>query len=115
MSSLTPYLHALDGRVRINVPLVKGAPHKAAEIERHLGPLPSIERVAANPVTGNVLIFYDTTRTTVGEIVDALWATGYLRPTPMVTLPSSLPVDLAGLLLRATTEFALQKLITAFI
>jgi hypothetical protein len=112
--TLTPYLHALDGRMRINVPLVKGAPHKAAEIEDQLAALCSIDQVAANPVTGNVLIIFDPGRTSVAEIVDALWATGYLRPAP-AALPPSLPVDLAGLLVRATTELALQKLIMALI
>jgi copper chaperone CopZ len=113
---VSPYIHALDGRLRIKVPEVKGAPQKAHHIETQFGALGAIEEVTANPLTGNVLILYDARMTTTEEIVDALRAVGYLA----AALPAPAPVGegsvlWATLVLRATTEFALQKVITALI
>jgi hypothetical protein len=113
------YLHALEGRLRVKVPEVKGVPTKAREIERQFGALRPIDRISANPVTGNVLIYYDARMTSTGEIVDALFAVGYLAARTSPASPSRPPaavgVDWGGLALRATAEFALQKLITALI
>ena len=36
MTASSSYVHALEGRLRIKVPEVKGAPLKACEVERHL-------------------------------------------------------------------------------
>ena len=40
----TSYVHALDGRLRIKIPKVKGAAGQAQEVERHLGSLPGLRR-----------------------------------------------------------------------
>src|SRR5262245_13501166 len=61
------YLHALEGRLRIKVPEVKGCSRRARDLEQHFTPLSPIEYVSANPVTGNVLFLYDSGRTTTDE------------------------------------------------
>src|SRR5262245_16204228 len=71
-------LHVLAGRVRVKLSAVKGAPEQAREIENRLSEFVGIEKVTANPTTGSVLVFYDTGRTGVSEIVDALRCWGYL-------------------------------------
>jgi hypothetical protein len=109
------YLHALEGRLRIKVPEVKGCSRRARDLEQQFKPLSSIEYVSANPVTGNVLFLYDAGRTTTDEIVDAVHAVGYLREA--VPLVPKAPEDTvwSNVLLRATTELALQKFIAALI
>lgn len=113
---MSPYLHTLDGRLRIRVPEVKRSPRRARALELELGVLSPIAEVTANPVTGNVLVLYDSERTTATKIVEALWAVGYLRGGFAAVGPSpGGAVDWGTVVLRATTELALQALITALI
>ena len=115
MKTVSPYLHALEGRLRIKVPEVKGSSRRARDIEHLFHPLGPIEHVSANPVTGNVLVLYDAGRTTTGEIVEAMHAVGYLCEATSAPVTASPAPLWSNLLLRATTEFALQKLIAALI
>ena len=116
MSSASVYMHVLEGRLRIKVPEVKGAPDRARQIERQLSLIEGIEDVTANPVTGSVLIFYDRQRTAMGDIAETLQAWGYLGHAVPAPDPALRPAwRLGGLMLRATTEFALQQLLGALI
>lgn len=56
--SVVPYLHVIDGRMRIKIPEVKHAPLKAVELQDALQRMDGIINVTANPTTGNVLIFF---------------------------------------------------------
>ena len=116
MSTASVYMHVLEGRLRIKVPEVKGSPERAQQIERQLRLIEGIDDVTANPVTGSVLIFYDRQRTAMGDIAETLQTWGYLsRPVPAAD-PALGPVRGWGsLMLRATTEFALQQLFGALI
>jgi len=115
MEPMSAYLHMLDGRLRIKVAEVKGSPAMATLVETELKELQGITRVSANPLTGNVLVLYDPELVGVREIIEALRAGGYLRQ-PSGSEPT-LPVGarLGAIMLRATTEFAIQHLITALI
>ena len=115
MSSI--YLHAMEGRLRIKVPEVKGAPDCAQQIEAQLRLIEGIDQVTANPVTGSVLIQYDARRTAMADITETLQTWGYLRrPVPATgTALGSVGGGLGNLMLRATTEFALQQLLVALI
>ena len=46
------YVHALEGRVRIKIPQVKGADRKAQEVEHRLRQTAGVEYVSANSTTG---------------------------------------------------------------
>jgi len=72
------YFHGIDGRMRIHIDAVKGSPAKALEINDTLGCLSGVNNVKANPVTGNVLITYDSNRTSQWDILGALRKMGYL-------------------------------------
>ena len=114
MKLASPYVHDIEGRLRIKVPEVKGNVLRARHVEHLFHPLTPIEHVSANPVTGNVLFLYDARRTTTTEIVEAMHAVGYFREA--VALARTEPDAVwSNVLLRATTEFALQKLIAALI
>jgi len=72
------YLHALDGRLRIKITAVKGSSQKAQELEQQFQAREGITQVTANPVTGNVLILYDSQQIKQEEILDLLRRQGYL-------------------------------------
>ncbi len=72
------YVHALEGRLRIKVPKVKGSARKAQEVERHLRQAAGIEYVSANPTTGNVLILYNSRLIEQEDIISSLKEVGYL-------------------------------------
>jgi hypothetical protein len=112
--AVSGYLHAIDGRLRVKVVEIKGSAEGAREVEHHLSMLTGVDRAAANPVTGNVLVLYDPRQRTAGDVLDALRALGYLSPVYQVAAVP--PAQVVGMiLLRATTEFALQRLMAALI
>jgi hypothetical protein len=59
MQPAATYVHALNGRLRIKVPEVKGDQERAQEIENDFCLITGMKYVSANPVTGNVLLVYD--------------------------------------------------------
>ena len=111
------FLHMLDGRLRIKVADVKGSHTGAALVEAELRELQGVNRVTANPLTGSVLVLYDPAQVGVEEIMEALRAGGYLRQPAGHAggTGGSLGSGLGAIMLRATTEFAIQHLITALI
>lgn len=56
----TEYCHILDGRIRIKVPEVKGSHAMAGEMESQLAKLDGVAHVKANPLTGYVLVLFDS-------------------------------------------------------
>src|SRR5688572_10069147 len=75
----TPYLHVLDGRMRVKIPEIKGSPLKASEIEQALSRRSGVTQVKANPTTGNVLILFDSTATSHTQILAALNELNYCK------------------------------------
>ena len=110
-------LHVLEGRLRLKIREVKGSPAEALAVEDRIQRLDGVHDVTANPLTGSVLVLYDSELTGVEEITDALRAWGYLRE----AVPAAAATDrsvrsgLGNLVLRATTEAALQQLFVALI
>jgi len=109
------YFHGLDGRMRIHVDAVKGSPAKALEIKDRLGCLNGINHVSANPVTGNVLITYDSNRTSQWDILGSLREMGYLGEQQFVQ--HNLAAETAGSSEWSTTitRFGLEALLTALL
>ena len=79
MNVVSSYIHALEGRLRIKIPEVKGNAGKALEVENYLRLLSGLEQVSANTLTGNVLILYNPRLIGVNEIIAALKDLGYLE------------------------------------
>ncbi len=119
----TSYVHALEGRLRIKIPKVKGAAGQAQEVERHLRQSAGVEYVSANPITGNVLILYNSRLIEQGEIISSLRESGYLTQSSRAVIgasnpPSSphgvvekVPASVAATLM----EVALSRLVGAII
>jgi copper chaperone CopZ len=123
VSIVAECLHALDGRLRIKVAAVKGAPQQAREIETQLQQLEGIDQVTANPTTGSVLILYNPRKIRQHEILKSFKTHGWpqehrLAPPPV---PESLPTqdgfgqELVRTVVRSTMEFALQRLVYTLI
>ena len=112
MTSIAPYLHVLDGRVRIKLPQVKGAPHRARAVEQLLGGLEGVTSVTANPITGNVLVLFTSAVIGPHEILATLQQTGYLRDSHT---PEPSQTSLLSLIVHSALETVLKRLVLALI
>jgi copper chaperone CopZ len=54
------YVHDLPGRLRVRIPATKGNSISAEKLVNRINALEGIASVDANPVTGSILIRYDT-------------------------------------------------------
>ncbi len=117
------YIHALEGRLRIKIPQVKGAVRQAQEVERHLVLITGVEDVSANPTTGNVLIHYNSRLIQQQDIISWLEKLGYLphcqqmkvghqHPSPP---PHGIVEKMASSVAAALMEAALGRLVGALI
>ena len=113
MMTTDSYLHLLDGRLRIKVPVVKGDTGAAREIEDKISELSGIVEVSANPTTGNVLIFFDQEKTGHTEIVAHLSRQGYLAKSEDSRQKVSKVV--AESLVQSAVQVALERLIFALV
>ena len=119
----TSYVHALEGRLRIKIPKVKGAAGQAQEVERHLRQSAGIEDVSANPTTGNVLIHYNSRLIDQEDIIFSLKEVGYLsHPSHRGSGGIIHSSDPPGVVEKVTStvaatlmEFALSRLVSALI
>jgi hypothetical protein len=113
MRSISPYLHVLDGRVRIKIPAIKGAPHRALALEQRLLALDGINTVMANPTTGNVLILFESTMLSHNDIIATIQKLGYLTgPSPV---PRPERNNLVNFVVQSAVELALERLVLTFI
>jgi copper chaperone CopZ len=120
---ISPYFHALNGRLRIKVAELKGLPTKALEVEGQLRKIEGINHVRANPTTGNVLVLYDPAKIAQYEVLGALQHLGYLQENGAIQTPArgrprgyeGLGEAMAETLVRTTMELAVQRLVSALI
>jgi copper chaperone CopZ len=120
---VSPYFHALNGRLRIKIAELKGLPIKALEVQGQLQKMDGINHVKANPTTGNVLVFYDSAKIGQYEVLGALQRLGYLRQNGSTQTTArnqsraykGLGEAIAETLVRTTMELAVQRLVSALI
>jgi copper chaperone CopZ len=123
MNVISSYVHALEGRLRIKIPEVKGAPLRASEIERHLSLCAGVEEVSASPITGSVLVLYNPRLIGQEEIIFAFQEIGYLAESnPQAPGGHGGTTNHEGTIARVTTavastlmEIALSSLVAAII
>jgi hypothetical protein len=115
MKIVSSYVHALEGRLRIKIPEVKAAPYRARELEGHLQLLTGLEEVAANPVTGNVLILYNPSLLREDQIIFTLQELGYLEEAPAQARGEGMVERLTTVVASSIMEVALTRLVTALI
>lgn len=122
MQVTTDYLHALEGRIRIKVPEIKGSPARASELEKQVQWHSGIHSIKANPTTGNVLIYYDSQQTAQANILQTLAELGYLQRAAHSFVTQETPADTNSLVnvvlnsvAQSMMEMALTRLVTAII
>ena len=115
MNVVSSYVHALEGRLRIKIPEVKGAPYQAREVERHLQLMTGLEEVSANPITGNVLIIYDPSLLREDQIISTLQEFGYLEEASSRSKGDGMVEKLTTVVASSLMEVALTRLVTALI
>ncbi|MFB6279958.1 MAG: HMA2 domain-containing protein [Salinibacter sp.] len=69
---MASYLHALDGRIRVRFPEMRGDRRAAARLRQELRALPGITAVEVTPLTGSVLVEYDEEQCSAPDIYEAL-------------------------------------------
>ncbi len=123
MQVATDYIHALDGRLRIRVPEIKGSPVRAGELEKQVKWQPGIDYIKANPTTGNVLVYYDSEKIGQERILKAMQESGYLQFSNSQALnvagsneaKTSIMENLVASVAQSIMEVALTRLVTAII
>jgi hypothetical protein len=115
MTVATDYLHALEGRLRIKIPELKGSPEKSQEINRHLRTCAGINYVQANPTTGNALVLYNSREVSQNEIITILKEELGCFRVPAALNGTRQGEGLAGAVARAFMESALQTVVMALI
>jgi len=81
MRSAVPYvIHAIDGRVRVRVPAVRGSSAMADAVTAQLRTLEGVERVHANQTTGSVVVHYTRGATSSEAILATLGVDVPLAP-----------------------------------
>jgi hypothetical protein len=128
-SSYSPYIHVLDGRLRVKVPEVKGHPFNASQVEDNLREMEGITHVQANPTTGNVLILFAPDLISYEQIIESLVDFGFLRSDPaqcsrsahslinqdVRDLANQAAKTIARQVVKSVTQVAVERLIIALI
>ena len=112
MTSISPYLHVLDGRLRIKLPQVKGAPQRALAVEQALLGLDGVTAVTANSITGNVLALFTSAVIGQHDIITALQQTGYLSDDHN---PVQSRKSLTSMVVQSALELAIERLVLMLI
>ena len=110
-TKISPYLHMLDGRLRIKIPHMKGSPQRALAVEQFLLGLAGITGVTANPTTGNVLVFFTPAVTHQDDIIAALQGTGYLKEGDHASEQDR--KSLTSIVVQSAVELAIERLVLA--
>lgn len=109
------YFHAVEGRMRIHIAEAKGSQAKAGEITQRLGCGYGIIDVNANPVTGNVLINYDSRLVSQQAVLERLRAMGYLAGRELLALNPVAKASATPGWGMELVRFGLETLLTALI
>lgn len=71
------YIHNVPGRLRIKSPVIKNNKNIANELKKSLSTLYGVATVDINPITGSILINYNSKSVKHTDIVDILQRKGY--------------------------------------
>jgi copper chaperone CopZ len=108
----------MDGRLRVKIPETKRSASKALAAEQVIRSLPGVSRVAANPITGNVLVLFDSAQLTHDEILSALVNAGYLREqicSPTFQFAARIVVTVSHAVARSLAEALMERAILALL
>jgi len=70
------YIQSLPGKLRIGILAVRSSPANASRLETGLAEIAGVDRVTANPDTGDVVVVYDAKALSERQILVALKTLG---------------------------------------
>ena len=73
------YIHSIPGRLRVKTPLVKGNQEKAKDVEGLLNCCQGVDKVSAYPITGSIVVNYDSKAVSARSIINLLEDKGYFK------------------------------------
>lgn len=79
------YIHDLPGRLRIKSPLLKNNPEGEYRIRKILGTHEGIATIEINPVTGSLLINYNSKKIKKTDIIGEIERRGYFDSSKAIT------------------------------
>ncbi|MFH0789134.1 MAG: hypothetical protein V2B13_16170 [Pseudomonadota bacterium] len=79
------YIHSIPGRLRVKTPLVKGNQEKARDVEDLLSCCQGVDKASANPLTGSIVVNYDSKAVSDRSLIDLLEDKGYFRSDKALT------------------------------
>jgi copper chaperone CopZ len=79
------YIHSVTGRLRVKTPLVKGNQEKAKDVEGLLNCCQGVDKASANPLTGSIVVNYDSTAVNGRSIINILEDSGYFKSDEALT------------------------------
>jgi cation transport ATPase len=112
-------VHAIDGRIRIKVPMIKDVPFRALELEDALNAIDGVTSCKANPVTTSVVIHYDHRQLTAQDLLQKLGQLGYVfstheyKETPKER--KNVRDEVVKIVAQQSVEFLFERLILAII
>ena len=109
------HFHAIDGRIRLHIAQTKGSQARAREIEKRLGDCFGITGVKANPLTGNILITYDSRLSSEAGIRGELQKMGYPGWEENLAFNTALRRQSNSAWVFELVRFGLETLLTALI
>ena len=122
---ISSYSHAIPGRLRIKILQVKSSQVNAQKVERVLRSLDGVNSVTANPLTGNVLVLFDSQSLTHTDVLETLIRQGYLKKnrkdlrrsqrtvTERLLHPEYIGKAVADVALQTAVEFAVKRALLA--
>lgn len=79
------YCHQVPGRVRVKSPRLKSNPEAGNALRDLLQDLPGLRETAVNPLTGSVVVTFDSARLGGNQVLNRLTEHGYFDPTRAVS------------------------------
>ena len=70
------YVHNVPGRLRVKMPPLRNRPHRGERVRALLAGQSGVEAIAVNPLTGSVVVHYDSDRIDDQRILNVLRYSG---------------------------------------
>jgi len=116
---MATYLHAIDGRIRVRFPELRGNRRASARLRKDLRGLSGVTKVEGNPLTGSLLVEYDNNRLSADDVFASLGVEspvdGAKQGTILKTGPSDQGKEVRDAVAEKIIEFAAERLLLAAI
>ncbi len=96
--------HAIPGRARFYIPLLKNDPGKGNELEKQLVKADPVKQIKINPLTGTLLVIFDYDKIEIPTLTGVIIRLLGLEEETLKAQPSLLGKELSALLRSANTS-----------